>query len=122
LGSALDVERVDFVTIPTRDPDRARAFYHETLGLPLDPNNPREVRTGQVTLAFWNPEKDGLEFTPNLGGIAFRVADVDAACAELEGRGVEVPGRDDTGVCHMAFFQDPDGDWVILHRRYAPYE
>jgi catechol 2,3-dioxygenase-like lactoylglutathione lyase family enzyme len=35
-ASALEVERVDFITIPTRDTERARAFYHETLGLPLD--------------------------------------------------------------------------------------
>jgi catechol 2,3-dioxygenase-like lactoylglutathione lyase family enzyme len=122
LGDALAVERVDFVTIPTRDPDRARAFYHETLGLPLDPNNPREVTAGQVTLAFWNPEQDGLEFAPNLGGIALRVADVEAAKRELEAKGVEFIGLDDTGVCHMGFFQDPDGNTVILHRRYTPYD
>jgi catechol 2,3-dioxygenase-like lactoylglutathione lyase family enzyme len=118
----IEVERVDFVTIPTRDPDRARAFYHETLGLPLDPNNPREVTAGQVTLAFWNPESDGLEFTPNLGGIALRVPDVAEAGARLESGGIEIAGSSDTGVCHMAFLQDPDGNWVILHRRYAPYD
>jgi hypothetical protein len=27
----------------------------------------------------------------------------------------------DTGVCHMAFFSDPDGNALMLHRRYAPY-
>jgi hypothetical protein len=26
----------------------------------------------------------------------------------------------DTGVCHMAFFSDPDGNALMLHRRYAP--
>jgi hypothetical protein len=26
----------------------------------------------------------------------------------------------DTGVCHMAFFRDPDGNALMLHRRYAP--
>jgi catechol 2,3-dioxygenase-like lactoylglutathione lyase family enzyme len=26
----------------------------------------------------------------------------------------------DTGVCHMAFFKDPDGNALMLHRRYAP--
>jgi len=118
----IEVERVYFVTIPTRDPDRARAFYHETLGLPLDPNNPSEVTAGQVTLAFWNPESDGLDFTPNLGGIALRVPDVAEARARLESNGVAFEGTTDTGVCHMAFLQDPDGNWVILHRRYAPYD
>jgi catechol 2,3-dioxygenase-like lactoylglutathione lyase family enzyme len=122
LASALAVERVDFVTIPTRDPDRARAFYHGTLGLPLDPNNPDEVTAGQVTLAFWSPESEGIEFSPNLGGFGLRVPDVAAARRDLEAKGVEFAGAEDTGVCHMAFFQDPDGNWVILHRRYAPYE
>jgi hypothetical protein len=27
----------------------------------------------------------------------------------------------DSGVCHMAFFSDPDGNALMLHRRYAPY-
>jgi catechol 2,3-dioxygenase-like lactoylglutathione lyase family enzyme len=119
---ALAVERVDFVTIPTRDPERARAFYHETLGLPFDPKNPQEITAGQLTLAFWNPESEGIEFQPMVGGFALRVADVAAARAELESRGVEFIGTDDTGVCHMAVCTDPDGNAVILHRRYAPYE
>ena len=118
----MQVERVDFVTIPTRDEERARSFYHETLGLPLDANNPREVATSNVTLVFWNPESEGLEFTPSQGGIALRVADVAAARAELEAKGVEFAGTEDSGVCHMGFFQDPDGNWVILPRRYKPYE
>jgi catechol 2,3-dioxygenase-like lactoylglutathione lyase family enzyme len=118
----MQVERLDFVTVPTRNPDRARAFYHETLGLPLDANNPREVTAGQVTLAFWNPENEEIDFSPNLGGIALRVADVAAARAELEARGVEFEGTMDSGVCHMAFCRDPDGNYVILHRRYALYE
>ena len=117
----MHVERVDFVTIPTRDRDRARAFYHDTLGLPLDPNNPHELTAGQVTLAFWEPESDGIEFTPNIAGVALRVADVAAARAELEAKGVEFTGTDDSGVCHMAFCQDLDGNSIILHRRYAPY-
>ena len=118
----MQTERVDFVTIPTRDRGRARAFYHETLGLPLDPNNPHEVTAGQVTLAFWEPESDGIAFSPNLGGIALRVPDVEAARAELESKGVEFLGMDDSGVCHMAFCTDPDDNSLILHRRYAPYK
>jgi catechol 2,3-dioxygenase-like lactoylglutathione lyase family enzyme len=118
----IDVERVDFITIPTRDPERARAWYHETLGLPLDPNNPHELTAGQVTLAFWNPESDGLEFHPSIGGFAVRVPDVEAAREELETKGVEFVGTDDSGVCHMAVCLDPDGNAVIIHRRYKPYE
>ena len=47
--------------------------------------------------------------------------DVAAARAELEAKGVEFEGDIlDTGVCHMAFFRDPDGNALMLHRRYAP--
>jgi class 3 adenylate cyclase len=50
-----------------------------------------------------------------------RVADVAEARRELEGRGVEFAGDTfDTGVCHMAPFSDPDGNALMLHRRYAP--
>jgi catechol 2,3-dioxygenase-like lactoylglutathione lyase family enzyme len=122
LADALAVERVDFITIPTRDSERSRRWYRETLGLPVDPNNPAEVRAGQVTLAFWNPEEDSLEFSPSIGGLALRVADVEAAKSALEAKGVEFVGNTDTGVCHMAVCLDPDGNAVILHRRYAPYE
>ena len=46
--------------------------------------------------------------------------DVAAARAELEAKGVEFAGDTmDTGVCHMAFFRDPDGNDLMLHHRYA---
>jgi catechol 2,3-dioxygenase-like lactoylglutathione lyase family enzyme len=123
LASApLAVERVYFITIPTRDSAQARAFYHETLGLPKDPNNPEELTAGQVTICFWEPEKEGIDFSPSIGGFALRVPDVQAARAELEGKGVEFVGAGDTGVCHMAVCLDPDGNAVILHRRYKDYE
>jgi catechol 2,3-dioxygenase-like lactoylglutathione lyase family enzyme len=118
----MQVERVDFITIPTRDPERSRAFYRETLGLPADRNNPDEVSAENVTLAFWNPETEGIEFKPLVGGFALRVPDVAAARADLEEKGVEFVGSDDTGVCNMAVFTDPDGNALILHRRYKPYE
>ena len=118
----MQVERFDFVNIVTRDAERSRAWYRETFGLEPDPNNPDELTAGQVTLTFWEPEKEGLEFKPDIGGFALRVADVDEARAELEARGAECVGSGDTGVCKMAVFLDPDGNAVILHRRYKPYE
>ena len=116
----MDVERVDFINVPTRDATRAFAWYHEVLGLPLDPNNSEELRAGQVTVTFWEPEGEGVEFKPDVGGFAVRVADVEEAKAELEAKGVECVGSGDTGVCKMAVVLDPDGNAVILHRRYAP--
>jgi catechol 2,3-dioxygenase-like lactoylglutathione lyase family enzyme len=118
----MQVERVDFITIATSDPDRSRAWYRDVLGLAEDPNNPSELTAGQVTLAFWNPAEDEIEFTPNIGGFALRVPDVEAAKAELKGKGVDFVGEGDTGVCHMAVCLDPDRNAVILHRRYKPYE
>ena len=117
----MQVEEVDFITIPTRDPDRARSWYRDVLGLLTDPNNADELAAGQVTLAFWNPESEGIEFKPSVGGFAVRVPDVEAARRELERKGVQFLGSDDTGVCRMAVCRDPDGNAVILHRRYAPY-
>jgi len=113
----MQVERVDFINIATRDAERARAWYREVLGLPEDPNNPGELTAGQVTLAFWEPEKEGIEFKPDIAGFALRVDDVEAAK-----KGAAIAGQGDTGVCHMAVFLDPDENAVILHRRYKAYE
>ena len=86
-----------------------------------DEVNADEFETANVTLALWQPEAEGVRFTPNAAGIALRVADVEAARARLAERDVEFLGETvDTGVCHMAFFYDPDGNVLILHRRYAP--
>jgi catechol 2,3-dioxygenase-like lactoylglutathione lyase family enzyme len=119
----LEVEQVDFVSIVSQDIERSRRFYVDTLGLPLEGVTPTgfEVGAGQVTLSVWEPEKIGVPFAPNPNDVALRVADVAAARAELEGKGVEFRGAIlDTGVCHMAFFHDPDGNALMLHRRYAP--
>jgi catechol 2,3-dioxygenase-like lactoylglutathione lyase family enzyme len=116
----IDVERVDFVSVPTRDAARARHFYGETLGLRPAAGAEGEFETPNVTLGLWEPEADGEPFQPNTAGLALRVADVAAARRELERAGVEFLGETvDTGVCHMAFCKDPDGNVLILHRRYA---
>jgi len=69
----IEVEKVGFVSIPTRDVVRSRRFYGEVLGL---------------TASLWQPEAQDVAFAPNTSGIALR--------------------------------PDPDGNVVILHRRYAP--
>ena len=117
----LNVEGIDFVSIPTRDLERARRFYGETLGLQPSLHTPDEFETANVTLGLWLPEADSEPFEPTTAGIALRVADVAAARRELEQAGVEFLGETvDTGVCLMAFLHDPDGNVLILHRRYAP--
>jgi catechol 2,3-dioxygenase-like lactoylglutathione lyase family enzyme len=119
--------RIDFVAVPTRDRDRAEGFYDGTLGLERNPRSSEtwvEYEAPNVTLAFVDPTQAGQEFkTLPPGTIAFRVADVEAAKGELEAAGVEFPiGVIDSGVCHIAPFSDPDGNGLMLHRRYAPYK
>jgi hypothetical protein len=67
----IGAQRVDFVSIPVRDKDRAAKFYAETLGLQLNPltgGNWPEFETGNVTLAVVVPEELGLEFAPYSDG------------------------------------------------------
>ena len=118
LPGRVEIERVDFLSVPTRDVERARRFYGELLGLPA--RAPDEYETSNVTLALWEPEAEGVSFAPNTAGIALRVPDVATARERLTAAGVEFLGETvDTGVCHMGFFRDPDGNVLILHRRYA---
>jgi catechol 2,3-dioxygenase-like lactoylglutathione lyase family enzyme len=115
------VEQVDFISIPTRDVERALAWYRDVLGLSDSDVSEREVETPNVTLSFWEPEREDLPFVANTAGFAVRVADVAEARAELEAKGVEFIAETwDSGVCHFAACRDPDGNTVILHRRYAP--
>jgi catechol 2,3-dioxygenase-like lactoylglutathione lyase family enzyme len=114
-------EQVDFISIPTRSVARAVAWYSKVLGLPESDVSEGELETPNVTLSFWEPEREGLPFVANEAGFAVRVADVAEARAELEAEGVEfIADTWDSGVCHFAPFHDPDGNTVILHRRYAP--
>jgi catechol 2,3-dioxygenase-like lactoylglutathione lyase family enzyme len=118
----IEVEQVDFVSVPTRDVARAVAWYRDVLGLAESEYADGEVETPNVTLSFWSPEADGEPFVANEAGIGLRVADVPSAVEEARAGGAEVMGIEDSGVCHMGFVKDPDGNIVILHRRYAPRE
>ena len=118
----MQVEQVDFVSVPTRDSARAVAWYRDVLGLPESQFTEGEIETPNVTLSFWNPELEGEEFVPNVAGVGLRVADVKVAVEEVRAAGGEVMGIVDSGVCHMGFVKDLDGNTLILHRRYAPKE
>ena len=123
----ITVERTDFVSVPVTDMERSKRFYGETLGLPLVSDDAAwpEYQLGEnVSLYLIDPTNIGQAFTaPHSSSIALRVADVAAARAELESAGVVFDGETfDTGVCHMGLFRDPDGNALMLHRRYAPVE
>ena len=119
------VTGTDFVTVGTRDYEAAARFYGDVLGLPFAKrwgNMPAgEFETGTLTIAVMQSDAFGMEFAPHKHPIALHVDDVAAARAELESRGVEFRGDIlDSGVCHQAFFEDPDGNVLGLHHRYAP--
>jgi catechol 2,3-dioxygenase-like lactoylglutathione lyase family enzyme len=118
------VTGTDFVAIATRDIDAAERFYGEVLGLEKSKrwgNMPAvEFETGNLTLAVMQSDAFGIEFRASNHPIALRVDDVHAARAELESRGVEFKGDIlDSGVCHQALFEDPDGTVLDIHHRYA---
>jgi len=120
LGSP--VTGVDFVAVPSTDWERSRAFYVDTLGLRPDEHAQAEFWVGETCFGIWEPARVGMEFAPQRNGhIALSVDDVAAARSELEAKGIEFFGDIlDSGVCHMAFFRDPDGNDLMLHHRYAP--
>jgi catechol 2,3-dioxygenase-like lactoylglutathione lyase family enzyme len=123
----LIVERTDFISVPVTDVERSKKFYGETLGLPqVNADTGQgfpEYQLGEnVSVYLLKMEDIGSSFTsPHTAHIALRVPDVAEARKELEAKGIEFD-RDtlDTTVCHMAFFRDPDGNAIMLHRRYAP--
>jgi catechol 2,3-dioxygenase-like lactoylglutathione lyase family enzyme len=121
----MNVTGVDFICVPTKDYDKASEFYGDVLGLELSTrwgNMPAgEFETGTLTLAVMQSDAFGVEFQRHSHPIALHVDDVAAARAELEGRGIEFEGDIvDSGVCHMAYFADPDGNALMFHHRYAP--
>ena len=119
----MEIEKVDTVGVPSRDTERSREFYVETLGLRPDERSWNEFWIGETCFSIWEPARFGMEFHSQGTSIALlRVEDVAKARTALEAKGVEFVGETvDTGVCHMANFVDPDGNELTLHRRYAAY-
>jgi catechol 2,3-dioxygenase-like lactoylglutathione lyase family enzyme len=120
------VERTDFISVPVTDLERSTAWYRDTLGLDqVGEGAWPEFQLGEnVSLYLMDPTNVGREFSgPHSAYIALRVPDVAESRSQLEANGIEFEGEIfDTGVCHMAFFHDLDGNALMLHRRYAPRE
>jgi predicted enzyme related to lactoylglutathione lyase len=121
----INVTGTDFVTVFVKDFDAASGFYGETLGLDRSAEYGRipgaEFETGNLTLQVMDSSAVGIEFAPSKHPIALHVDDVEATRSELEERGIGFKGETiDSGVCHMALFEDPDGNTLMLHHRYAP--
>ncbi len=123
---ATRVERTDFVNIPVTDRARGVEFYGKTLGLarnPLSSDEWPEFQVGGTTVLLTTPEQTGTPFKAGDYAVSLRVGDVSGEMDRLQADGVEFqfPDPYDSSVCHMAFLRDPDGNALILHRRYAPY-
>ena len=121
------VTGTDFITVSTKDLDAAVEFYGGVLGLPESKRWGQmpavEFETGNLTIAVMQSEAFGIEPRANNHPIELRVDDVEAARTELESRGVAFEGDTlDSGVCHQAFFEDPDGNALAIHHRYAPQQ
>ena len=116
------ISGLDFVAVPSEDAARSQAFYVDTLGLRPDDHSKAEFWVNETCFGIWEPARLGMPFAPQKNAhIALHVDDVAAARAELEEKGIEFAGEImDTGVCHMAFFTDPDGNDLMLHHRYSP--
>ena len=123
-AARIDVERTDFISVPVTDLERAKRFYGETLGLPkISDRGFPEYQLGEnVSVYLLNLEAVGSKFSaPHSAHVALRVPVVAEARLALEAKGVQFDGDiRDTGVCHMSLFRDPDGNALMLHRRYAP--
>ncbi|MBK5220769.1 MAG: VOC family protein [Thermoleophilia bacterium] len=121
----VSVTGVDFITVFVKDYPAAREFYGGLLGLEHAVDYEKipagEYETGNLTLQVMDAASVGQEFEPRRHPIALHVEDVGAARTELESKGVAFQGETlDSGVCHMAFFSDPDGNVLMFHNRYAP--
>jgi catechol 2,3-dioxygenase-like lactoylglutathione lyase family enzyme len=133
--------KLELVLIPVSDVDRARAFYVDKCGFTLDvdhrPND--DFRVVQITppgsACSLTIGKGITDATPgSYRGTHLVVTDIEAARAELAGRGVQVsdirhmtaegwkPGADPSHADYASFadFSDPDGNtWVLQEVRHS---
>jgi catechol 2,3-dioxygenase-like lactoylglutathione lyase family enzyme len=125
-GEVMGIDRTDFIGVPVTDRPKAVEFYRETLGLEQNTRASDkwpEFEPGNATVLLNTPEQTGTPFRPSNYAIALRVPDVAESMEQLMAVGVEFQFQEpyDSGVCHMAFFNDPDGNSLILHHRHKPY-
>jgi catechol 2,3-dioxygenase-like lactoylglutathione lyase family enzyme len=114
--------RLELISIPVSDVDRAKAFYVDQAGFNADHDHrvSDELRFVQLTppgsacsIAFGTGT--GEEREPgSVSGLQLVVEDIEAAHADLSGRGVEVSDVQDFPWGRFVFFRDPDGNgWAV---------
>ena len=113
--------KLEVVQVPVSDVDRAKAFYTEKAGFNADHDHQvsDELRFVQLT-----PPGSGCSISIGTGltdmapgsieGLQLVVADIDAAKAEFESRGLDVGEVQDFPWGRFVFFADPDGNrWSV---------
>ena len=113
--------KLELVSIPVSDVDRAKAFYTDKAGFIADHDHQvsDEVRFVQLTprgsacsIAFGTGISESQPGSPQ--GPQMVVSDVTAAPEELVGRGVEVSEVEEFPWGSFVFFKDPDGNgWAV---------
>ena len=116
--------KLELVPIPVADVDRAKAFYAEQLGFVVDVDvQPTDgVRVVQLTppgsacsIGFGSGIPVYEAPPGSIRGLHLVVTDIEAARAELIGRGVDVGEIQDVGRgVKYAGFEDPDGNSLTL--------
>ncbi|MFC6159961.1 glyoxalase superfamily protein [Kribbella sp. NPDC058693] len=113
--------KLELVSVPVSDVDRAKAFYTEQIGFVADHDHQvtDELRFVQLTppgSACSIALGSGMDQAEpgSVRGLQIVVPDVDAARAELTGRGVEVSEVQEFPWGRFVFFSDPDGNsWAL---------
>jgi predicted enzyme related to lactoylglutathione lyase len=113
--------KLELVSVPVSDVDRAKAFYTEQVGFVADHDHQvsDELRFVQLTppgSACSIALGSGMDQAEpgSVRGLQIVVADVDAARAELTGRGVQVSEVQEFPWGRFVFFSDPDGNsWAL---------
>lgn len=116
------LQKVAFTMYPVVDPERARAFYEEKLGLTRGSSAPNgdwteyDLPSGGC-LALFRGSLTGLEPSAKHGSIAFEVDDLDATNARLKAAGVVYQAdMIHSPVCRMSVILDSEGNSIILHQ------
>jgi catechol 2,3-dioxygenase-like lactoylglutathione lyase family enzyme len=113
--------KLELISIPVSDVDRAKAFYTEKAGFNADHDHTvsDELRFVQLTppgSACSIALGKGIADTPpgSVQGLQLVVPDIEAAHAELLERGVEVSDVQEFPWGSFVFFSDPDGNgWAV---------
>lgn len=113
--------KLELVAVPVSDVDRAKAFYVDKIGFNADHDQQvnENLRFVQLT-----PPGSGCSIAIGQGlidsepgsikGLQLVVKDIEAAHAELSGRGAPVSDIDDQPWGRFIYFSDPDGNaWAI---------